>query len=144
MTDRHHRPVTAAAGDSVQACHRPDQYHKNRLDTGRVIDRAPPGNHRFLRRAGPRPVIAIDQALIRHDHQSGLVGDGLRGLDRPLQRAGDDQGRMARAQHRPEPRGLFAARLIQRRVCQAAQDAGLVERRLPVPGQVHANAPLGT
>jgi len=89
---------------------------------------------RQCRRTGP--VLTVDQALIRGHRQPGPVGDGLRRLDRPPQRAGDHQGRAPRAQRHPEPPGLLTPGLIQRRVGQAAQDAGLVQRRLPVPGQV--------
>ena len=42
----------------------------------------------------------------------------------------------------PQPPGLIAPGLIQRRVGQAPQDAGLVEQSLAVPGQVdHGAAP---
>jgi hypothetical protein len=44
------------------------------------------------------------------------------------------------AQHRPEPPGLQVPGRIERRVEQAPQDAGLVERCLAVPDQVDQGA----
>jgi hypothetical protein len=143
MTDHHHRSPAVAAGDVGQARYRPVPHRGLRLDAGRIIDRAPPGGHRFLVRAGPRSVVTVDQALIGGYRQPGLVGDGLRRLDRPPQRAGDHQGGAPRAQRRPEPPGLLTPVLIQRWVGQAAQGAGLVEWRLPVPGQVDDSAVRG-
>ena len=42
-------------------------YRRLRFDTRRLIDRAPPANHRLAADARPRPVIPVQQALIgRH------------------------------------------------------------------------------
>jgi hypothetical protein len=43
-------------------------------------------------------------------------------------------------QHRPKPPGLQTPGLIERRVEQAPQYAGFVERRLPVPDEVDQGA----
>jgi hypothetical protein len=84
----------------------------------------------------PPPVIPVDKATVRCHLQPGPIGDRLRCLPRPAQRAGDDGGEPAGAQHRPEPPGLMMPDVVERRVEQAAQDAGLIQRRLAVPHQV--------
>ena len=140
MTDHHHCGAAVAASDAGQARDRPVQHRGLRLDAGRIIDRAPPGDHRFLTRARPRPIVTVDKALIRGHGQPGPVGDGLRRLDRAPQRAGDHQGRASRAQRRPESPGLLVPGFVQRGVGQATQGAGLIEGRLPMPGQVDDGA----
>jgi hypothetical protein len=67
--------------------------------------RSPLGDYRLPVDARPLSVVPVKQARVGCHTTAGTLGDRLRGLPRPQQRAGDDGGHVA-ARRRPEPPGL--------------------------------------
>lgn len=79
VADHHYRSATVAPGRVGQARHCPLPYCGLRLDTGRIIDRAPESDHLHLAARSEPPGVA----------------------------AGDNDRRLARAESRREPAGLL-------------------------------------
>jgi hypothetical protein len=105
VADHHRRADAAAPGDVGQALHRPLSHYRQWLDARRVIDGAPLGDYRLPVDARPLSVVPVKQARVGCHTTAGTLGDRLRGLPCPQQRAGDDGGHVA-ARRRPEPPGL--------------------------------------
>jgi hypothetical protein len=136
MADHHGHSAAIALGDVGQAAYRAVSYDGQWLDARCVIDRAPPGSYCLPVGARPLPVVAVEQALVGRHLQAGLAGNWLCGLPGPKERAGDDGGQHPGAQRRCEAPGLLMPGLIERRVEQPPQDAGLAEQCLAMPGKV--------